>query len=80
MIFKPSHWSKEVKSHLNNEFANLAITYHNEVILIDVIDIPDIVKVLLNNYFKMANRTMVKDVVDEFNKQLNIYKYENISN
>ena len=78
MIFKPSHWSKEVKSHLNEEFANLAILYHNEVILIDIIDIPDIVKVLLNNYFKMAKKDLVKEVVDEFNKQLNIYKNENI--
>jgi len=78
MIFKPSHWSKEVKSHLNTEFSNLAVLYHNEIILIDIIDIPDIVDVLINNYFKMANKDMVKKVVDGFNKQIQIYKNENI--
>lgn len=78
MIFRPSYQSKEIKSNLNREFSNLAILYHDDVILIDVLDIPDIVKVLVNNYFKMATRSMVKNIVNDFNNEIKTYKNENI--
>jgi len=76
MIYHKSHSTGDIKSVYNKEYMNLGLWYQNNMYLFDLIDVPKIFEVMLNNYFKVADRGKVKEVVDMFNKQLEIFKNE----
>ena len=77
MRYERNYSSNKITTYFSSEFQNVAMMIDSTFYTIDILDIPDIIKVLTYEYVERADKQQIKKLIDSFKQALHdTYKLE----